>query len=237
MKISRNSITLLRANGQIEEYKLRIVSKPGETTTTLTKNDISKVLEEAIKQKGEQEFDIQLPKIKKILDPVDQIIEKLKIGTAYEEGKIVGQRIGKVKEGTLWHKLGLQKGDIIKKLNGVPLTTVKNRLVALYVAEKMDIGDSFSVELERDGTDMEFVYNLSDMKKSKDQKEVVSLGAPTAQSKPGSASALTRRRQTALRKFAEKFNSDSARQKTVSDLRNRWLENLRKRSPNVRLRR
>lgn len=75
------------------------------------------------------------------------------------QGKLSGFKIPKVPDGSLYAKMGLKEGDIIKEVNGVPLAGVSQAiktLVSLREASKIHL------LVERNGKPMDINISLEE---------------------------------------------------------------------------
>lgn len=61
------------------------------------------------------------------LDPA-QLLKQARILPKFDEGNMVGMQINSIQGNSLFAKIGLQNGDIVKEFNGVPVTDTKRGL-------------------------------------------------------------------------------------------------------------
>ncbi len=64
------------------------------------------------------------------LDNTDEIVKSVRVVPAFEQGVTVGFKFFSVREGTLFAQIGVQNGDVLVALNGLPVTTPDQALAA-----------------------------------------------------------------------------------------------------------
>jgi general secretion pathway protein C len=75
----------------------------------------------------------------------------------FRNGRSVGMRLFAIRSGSLYEKLGLVNGDIIKSAND---TSLANPTEALKIFEKLKTERNIYVQLERAGKDVKFDYSI-----------------------------------------------------------------------------
>ena len=75
----------------------------------------------------------------------------------FKDGRSIGLRLFAIKTGSLYEKLGLKNGDILKSINGNSLGDLSQ---AMKLFEQLKQERSISVMLERDKQDKEFRYQI-----------------------------------------------------------------------------
>lgn len=66
-----------------------------------------------------------------------------------EDGQVTGYRMSRIKDASIYHKLGMKDGDLIRSINDVPLGDAA-QVISLLKGLKQEL--SFSLVVERDGT-------------------------------------------------------------------------------------
>jgi general secretion pathway protein C len=74
-----------------------------------------------------------------------------------ENGQIAGFRLFQLDEGSMFHKLGIRDGDMVKEINGVPLNNV-SRTVQLLNGLRGE--PSIKVQVVRNGTPVTLELNV-----------------------------------------------------------------------------
>lgn len=75
----------------------------------------------------------------------------------FKEGRSIGLRLFAIKTGSLYEKIGLKNGDILKSINGNSLGDISQ---ALKLFEQLKQERSIALVLERDKQDREFKYSI-----------------------------------------------------------------------------
>lgn len=78
-------------------------------------------------------------------------------------GEPIGFKITQLQPGSLFQKLGLQPGDVIKGVNGEPMNSL-NKALEVFANLKGNIDglDKVSISVERNGSDQSLNYNVND---------------------------------------------------------------------------
>lgn len=75
----------------------------------------------------------------------------------FKDGRSIGLRLFAIKTGSLYEKIGLKNGDILKSINGNSLADITQ---ALKLFEQLKQERSISLVLEREKQDREFKYTI-----------------------------------------------------------------------------
>jgi general secretion pathway protein C len=75
----------------------------------------------------------------------------------FKEGRSIGLRLFAIKNGSLYEKIGLKNGDILKSINGNSLGDISQ---ALKLFEQLKQERSINLVLEREKQDREFKYTI-----------------------------------------------------------------------------
>lgn len=97
------------------------------------------------------EVDSQLNNFAKLLNQARMI-------PYFSKGKPAGFQVKAIDRGSLYEKLGLQNGDIIKELNGEELNTMEH-VMGLF--KKLKTERDFSVKIVRKNNPINFNYNIN----------------------------------------------------------------------------
>ncbi|MBN1549248.1 hypothetical protein JW872_01155 [Candidatus Babeliales bacterium] len=148
LRIFRNRTLLVRANGQEELLYLR-----KEDAKLGPEIHDAEQWDGIIKKVKDSTFIIDPQAFKEIIPSLAQLIEMLDITTVYKKGRSAGIRIGKVTSGSLGKELELTQGDVLLSVNGIPITTNKNRLEIYQAVLKVPLGETISVVGNRGGAE------------------------------------------------------------------------------------
>lgn len=75
----------------------------------------------------------------------------------FKDGRSIGLRLFAIKSGSLYEKIGLKNGDILKSINGNSLADITQ---ALKLFEQLKQERSINLILEREKQDREFKYTI-----------------------------------------------------------------------------
>lgn len=76
---------------------------------------------QGIKKAGENRFVIDQKEVQNALSNMEQLYTDIRAVPNFAGGKVLGMKILSVKQGSIFDKLGLQRGDILERINGQEL--------------------------------------------------------------------------------------------------------------------
>jgi len=226
IKISRNRVVVLRANGQQESFYL-------------IKDDLflpsPDKWENIVKKISDQKYKIDPHAFKLEVESLGNFIERTGVlGTAYSSGKPVGIKIGDTKDRDIASSLGILQNDVVTAINGISVADVKDRMRLFDAISKMKVGDNITVNMLRAGNEVSVDYELA--KFPRISKAMAALAGKEPAKTGADALPLNQmqEREKRTREFAKRHGGDARDQNTVTDLRSRFLENLREKLKNAR---
>jgi len=231
IKIAQNRITILRVNGQHETIFLR--KDDGKAGVKKVEWD------GIIKKINDNNFGIDFVKFPQEITSLGSLTEKLSLITSYEKGKPIGIKILDVAPNSVGDALGLKKDDLIISINGIGTANRKDRIRIYDNVIGLKKGDSVSVSIKRNRTEVTIKYDLTDVEKAKkrifvpDKKEAKKEEEKTTEEKLFKLSQL-QEREKKRRKFDEKHRS--RHKEVISEIRNRLLNNMKSKVRNSRAR-
>lgn len=95
----------------------------------------------------------------KVFNNLDNALRGLQAGPYRINGQIVGYRLINVRPYNILYKMGARSGDIIKRINGQVLDSTQ-KLMGMWEAMKSDA--RISVDLEREGKNLQFTFNITE---------------------------------------------------------------------------
>jgi type II secretory pathway component PulC len=226
IKISRNRVVVLRANGQQESFQL-IKDELFGTTPDKWENIVKKITD--------QKYKIDPHAFKLEVDSLGNFIERVGVlGTAYSSGNPIGVKIGDTKDKDVASSLGILQNDVITTINGIGVADVKNRVHLFDAISQMKVGDTISVNMLRAGNQVSIDYELA--KFPRIPKPMVTLAGKDSAKTGADALPMNQmqEREKNTREFAKRHGGDDRDNRTVTDLRSRFLENLREKLKNAR---
>jgi len=169
---SVNGFTLERAGATYavfskdgKEYKITL--KKGKEVGDAIKTVAKPKAPEPKKEQEAPEGDIVDAGDHKIIDRslldyygkhLDKIYENIGIQEIVRKNKIEGFRVSFVKRGSLFSKLGLRRGDVLKAVNGEPLTSYK---AAFDVYKNINEVQNMTLLIQRGKQEMELEYEVN----------------------------------------------------------------------------
>jgi type II secretion system protein C len=139
-KIYQDRVEIER-NGKIEILMLDDIGGGGAGIVNSSPDDF--VVEEAELDKG--------------LENLPLLLTQARAVPYFKDGRSIGLRLFAIKTGSLYEKVGLRNGDILKTINGNNLGDISQ---ALKLFEQLKQERSISLVLERDKQDREFKYTI-----------------------------------------------------------------------------
>ena len=103
------------------------------------------------------DFVIEEAELDKGLENLPMLLTQARAVPYFKDGRSIGLRLFAIKTGSLYEKIGLKNGDILKSLNGTGLGDISQ---ALKLFEQLKQERSINLVLERDKQDREFKYTI-----------------------------------------------------------------------------
>lgn len=130
-------------NGKIEILKLDDFGGGDAGPGGISSNGDDFVVDEAELDKG--------------LENLPMLLTQARAVPYFKDGRSIGLRLFAIKTGSLYEKIGLKNGDILKSINGNGLGDISQ---ALKLFEQLKQERSITLTLERDKQDREFKYTI-----------------------------------------------------------------------------
>jgi general secretion pathway protein C len=154
----------------LKNQKLEYIEIPEDPEITQRKSKIQAPkfqnlgIEPAIKQAGNN-FSVSRADVKNQLNNYTSLLKTAR-AVPYTDpatGELVGFKVTNLQPGSLFQKLGIQPGDVIKGVNGEPINSV-NRALEVFANLKGNIDDldNVNIGVERNGSDQSLNYNVTD---------------------------------------------------------------------------
>lgn len=103
------------------------------------------------------DFVVDEAELDKGLENLPMLLTQARAVPYFKDGRSIGLRLFAIKTGSLYEKIGLKNGDILKSINGNSLGDISQ---ALKLFEQLKQERSISLVLERDKQDREFKYTI-----------------------------------------------------------------------------
>lgn len=106
---------------------------------------------------GSDDFVIEEAELDKGLENLPLLLTQARAVPYFKDGRSIGLRLFAIKTGSLYEKVGLKNGDILKTINGNNLGDISQ---ALKLFEQLKSERSIGLTLERDKQEREFKYTI-----------------------------------------------------------------------------
>jgi general secretion pathway protein C len=106
---------------------------------------------------GEDQFLVEEAELDKALENLPLLLTQARAVPYFKDGRAVGLRMFAIKSGSLYEKLGLRNGDILKTINGNSLGDITQ---AIKLFERLKDERSIGLALERDQEEKNFKYEI-----------------------------------------------------------------------------
>ena len=112
---------------------------------------------EGIRQLAENNYEVDRTEIDKTLNDLNEVAMQARIVPAFKDGKAQGFKLFSIRPNSLYSKIGVQNGDVIKRINGFEMNSPEK---ALEVYTKMKDANRIDIEIERNGSVVRKTYNV-----------------------------------------------------------------------------
>lgn len=110
-----------------------------------------------IKALTENEYEVPRTEIDKTLSNLNDVAMQARIVPAFQDGVAKGFKLFSIRPDSIYSKIGIQNGDVIRRINGYDLNSPEK---ALEVYSKLKEASRIDIEIERNGSVMRKTYNV-----------------------------------------------------------------------------
>jgi serine/threonine protein kinase len=103
----------------------------------------------AIKALSDSKYEVPRSELEKILANLNEVAMHARILPAFKDGKAEGFKLFSIRPDSLYHKIGIQNGDVIKRINGEDINSPNK---ALEIFSKLRDSNRIDIEIDRHGT-------------------------------------------------------------------------------------
>lgn len=230
IKISKNKIVILRANGQQDIILLKEEDIPGQ---------VPEKWKYVVNKKDKNNFIINPKEFVKKIESLGQLLEDFALIPAYKKGKSIGLRISHINNDNIPAIFGINKNDIITSINKINTKNTKDRIKIYDMLTQAKLGDIIEISLLQNNQERKIIYKLKKIPKPKKNvftepaKENKSTEMPKVLPKLKMSEQQEKERR--IREF-EKIHKTPRQQDVIQDIRKRILANMRNRTQNRRVR-
>ncbi|MCP3163812.1 type II secretion system protein GspC [Myxococcus qinghaiensis] len=110
-----------------------------------------------IRAVSDNEYEVPRAEIDKTLNNLNDVAMQARIVPAFKDGQAVGFKLFSIRPDSIYSKIGVQNGDVIRRINGFDLNSPEK---ALEVYSKMKDSSRIEIEIERNGAPIRKSYNV-----------------------------------------------------------------------------
>jgi general secretion pathway protein C len=111
-----------------------------------------------IKAVNENSYEIEKGEIDKALGNLNDIAMQARIVPAFKDGVATGFKLFSIRPDSLYTKIGIQNGDVIRRINGYEINSPDK---ALEVYSKLKESSRIEIEIDRNGSPVRKTYNVT----------------------------------------------------------------------------
>jgi general secretion pathway protein C len=110
-----------------------------------------------IRALNENEYEVPRGEIDKTLANLNEVAMQARIVPAFKDGQAQGFKLFSIRPDSIYSKIGVQNGDVIRRINGFELNSPEK---ALEVYSKLKEASRIEIEIERNGAPLRKTYNV-----------------------------------------------------------------------------
>ncbi|MET0400878.1 MAG: type II secretion system protein GspC [Cystobacter sp.] len=110
-----------------------------------------------IRALGENDYEVPRTEIDRTLNNLNDVAMQARIVPAFKDGQAQGFKLFSIRPDSIYSKIGVQNGDVIKRINGFELNSPEK---ALEVYTKLKEASRIEIELERNGSSVRKNYTI-----------------------------------------------------------------------------
>ena len=110
-----------------------------------------------IKATSDNEYEVPRAEIDKTLSNLNDVAMQARIVPAFQDGQAKGFKLFSIRPDSIYTKIGIQNGDVIRRINGFDLNSPEK---ALEVYSKLKEANRIDIEVERNGSVLRKTYNV-----------------------------------------------------------------------------
>ncbi len=157
LSIARCSVVVLRNNAEEilecpEPDEKKQPSRPVRYTgTTRNKGDYQ------VRKVSDSEFVVDESEVENALGNINQLLTQIRIVPNFQDGKADGFKVFAIKPDSIFAKVGLQNGDVIRKVNDNDISSPEK---AFQIFQELRNEKNLNVEISRRGQTQNFSYEI-----------------------------------------------------------------------------
>ena len=112
---------------------------------------------QGVKELSANNYEIQRDEIDKALNNMGEIAMQARIVPAFKDGVSTGFKLFSIRPDSLYSKIGIQNGDVVRRINGFE---INDPAKALELYAKLRDSNRIEIEVERNGASINKTYNV-----------------------------------------------------------------------------
>lgn len=117
----------------------------------------SVALGSTIKKNSDTEYEVPRAEVDKTLSNLNDVAMQARIVPSFENGVANGFKLFSIRPDSIYSKIGIQNGDVIKRINGYDLNSPEK---ALEIYSKLKEASRIDIEVLRNGSTVKSTYNI-----------------------------------------------------------------------------
>jgi general secretion pathway protein C len=110
-----------------------------------------------VRATGENTYEIPRSEIDRTLGDLNQVAMQARIVPAFKDGQAQGFKLFSIRPDSIYSKIGIVNGDVIKRINGFDLNSPEK---ALEIYSKLKEANRIDIEIERNGAPIRKQYTV-----------------------------------------------------------------------------
>ncbi|MBJ6763171.1 general secretion pathway protein GspC [Myxococcaceae bacterium JPH2] len=144
-------------DGQPGDGAVAAYTPPPTTAPANTAPPAGNGLGNGIKALSENEYEVPKAEIDRTLGNLNDVAMQARIVPAFKDGQAVGFKLFSIRPDSIYSKIGVQNGDVIRRINGFDMNSPEK---ALEVYSKLKDSSRIEIEIERNGAPIRKSYNV-----------------------------------------------------------------------------
>jgi general secretion pathway protein C len=105
----------------------------------------------------DSEYEVPRAEIDRTLSNLNEVAMQARIVPAFKDGQAQGFKLFSIRPDSLYTKIGIQNGDVIKRINGNDINSPEK---ALEIYSRLRDASRIDIEIERNGAGLRKTYNV-----------------------------------------------------------------------------
>lgn len=162
LDIERNRVIILNngrrefingeaGSGEAVAYTPPVAARPNDAPPP------SVAMGSGIKAIDDTHYEVPRTEIDRTLSNLNDVAMQARIVPAFKDGVAQGFKLFSIRPDSIYTKIGIQNGDVIKRINGYDLNSPEK---ALEIYSKLKEASRIDIEVERNGSVLQKTYNV-----------------------------------------------------------------------------